>query len=238
MTSSCASGFVVRIPTTRDDFYSGDIVCLGDAGDYPSSVAPAVGNYVAVVATDLEDPTAAHKQSYKTFENGTFVSACGDGDCTVKRGLRIQNISDGTSKTIIISESRERRYASWFSGASTWVVAATGGANPRESQGVAGVPMDDRFIDLTSGQLALNWGDVRSYTSAAGSGEVYLTPAANRWAGTKDRVFGSSSEHAGNLVTHVFADAHATFINADIDPAVYLRMITRADGDPVDTSSL
>ena len=226
-----------QIPALRCPSYSGDNNCLPDAKYAGGAVNPAVGNYVAIVATDLQGADGkqpAHKAAYAGWENGGLVSSCWDGpDCDAK-GTRIRNIGDGISKTFLLTESCEQRYGSWFSSASTWVVAATDGTDPRESLGKVGTGTD-RFVDLLRGNLALGWGDRRAYDDNAQ--QVYLAPAKNRWAGARERVFGPSSDHGG-VVLHAFFDGHARSVNIDVDPAVYLRHVTRADGDPADSDRL
>ena len=219
------------IPAFRCPSYYADAQCLPDANYAGGAVTPAIGNYVAIVATDLEGADGKlpeHKLVYGSWENGGLGSSCRSGPDCDARGLKINEIGDGTAKTFMLAESCEQRYGSWFSSASTWVVAATGGTDSRESLGEVTSP--DHFVELSSGNLALNWGDPRAYKDAS-TRDIYLAPAKNRWAGDRARVFGASSHHGG-IVHHVFFDAHAQSVNVDVDPTVYLRFVTRMDGDP------
>ena len=87
------------------------------------------------------------------------------------------------------------------------------------------------FVALASGDLSLDFGDETYYRTNDATLEQYFQ--AGDWGGTEPRVFGPSSEHGG-LVHHAFADGHAQSINVDVDGTVYLRFITRSDGDPAE----
>ena len=45
------------------------------------------------------------------------------------------------------------------------------------------------------------------------------------------RLWGPSSQHAGGIVNHVFADAHVEGISDQIDANVYLWIVTRNGGE-------
>jgi hypothetical protein len=47
------------------------------------------------------------------------------------------------------------------------------------------------------------------------------------------RIFGPSSGHPG-AVQHAYADAHGKTINDDVDPNVYVRLVTRAGNEVVE----
>jgi hypothetical protein len=203
-------------------------------------VDAAVGNYCAVAATDTSDPTDAPWKTTANWENGALVSACWKtansqtaatevGACKDK-GIGLRQLGDGISRTIIACESRELVYNAWISGASTWVVATT--PNSLAADKVAVGKGKDEFIAVIGGGkkgegLALNFG-----TDAADAPAAKKYFQAADWATAADRAWGPSSEHANNVVMHVWADAHATPINRDIDPTVYLHLITRAGADP------
>jgi hypothetical protein len=56
-----------------------------------------------------------------------------------------------------------------------------------------------------------------------------LLVGANGAAG--DLIWGQSSDHAGNLVMHTFADGSVRSIGADIDANVYIGMSTVSGGE-------
>jgi hypothetical protein len=219
----------------------------GDTTTKLGGVDAAVGNYCAYVGTDLSDPSAAPWKTTNNWENGALPSACWKtansqtaatavNSCKDK-GVGLRHLSDGISKTIIACESRERVYSAWISGACMWVSATSPQSLAADSMSV-GIDSIDQFIAVgtgmaptitTSGQkgegIALNFG------SLTGPLADYLV-AAN-WATAQTRVYGPSSEHSGNIVMHVWADVHAKAISAEVDPTMYVRLITRSGGDPI-----
>jgi len=215
----------IQIPAFKCPSYSGP---LNGEGDGLAAVNAAVGNYVAVVGTDLGDgkdgpSPVPWKGTYDNFENGGMVSDQGAGG----KGLEIGDLGDGTAKTILYAETRENDYTSWYSGACSWVVGVT----PSSAPGT-GITQDaSGFVVMTdpNDSTTLNFGDEAVYRGQ--SGDVYMQ--ASSWGGTSPRVFGPSSEHGG-LVHHAFADGHAQSINVDVDADIYLHYITRSDGDPAE----
>jgi hypothetical protein len=61
--------------------------------------------------------------------------------------------------------------------------------------------------------------------SADGTPTTYL--AAGRWSGSKERRYGASSNHPG-IVGHAYLDGHAEMIATDIDPNIYIHLVTRS----------
>lgn len=222
-----------QIPAFRCPSYSGPkSTSLG-------GVDAAVGSYCTLAATDLFEAPAAPWKRSSNWENGVIVSACWQtpnsqtsalalGTCQA-RGTGMRDIADGISKTLIACESREEEFSAWISGACMWVTATT--PNSLASSRALVLPGNDGFISLTGGPggLALNDG-------YDGKLNFYFKP--NDWATAQERRWGPSSEHAGNGVIHVFADVHARFISAEVDPTAYLRFVTRSDGDPASEDDL
>jgi len=164
---------------------------------------------------------------------------------TFDQGRKLASISDGTSKTVVIGESREKRLSSWYDGTTNWLVAArhgdsagtalsptvslatTSAVNGQAVQGhlVVGTPQGT----TTSGQgTALNWGPTTTNVNA-----MYM-PAGVCTADpdiTFPRLWGPSSNHAGGIVNHVFCDGHVDGLSDSMDPNVYLWLVTRNGGE-------
>jgi prepilin-type N-terminal cleavage/methylation domain-containing protein len=206
------------------------------------------GNYVALASTHytqtptnhLESglPTANNSAAGKDCTTGAY---CGNGGLPFpgvvggkvqKRGLNISSISDGTSHTVLLTESREEVITSWYSGFASYVV----GAWPQGESPVGrpqGTATTGPFYwgcnpSSTTCDIALNKGDTKGdrlkFYQGQTKGNPHTPPA--------DRVWGPSSRHPG-VVVHSFADAHAEAVPDTIDRGVYLHMITR-NGREVD----
>jgi prepilin-type N-terminal cleavage/methylation domain-containing protein len=128
---------------------------------------------------------------------------------------------DGTSKTVLLAESKEgnsrpnpsiTQNDAWFLGQQTWVVANDPAAG---SPALVNAAYAATTTGLNLGPSAAN--PSRQYASGlivSGSG----TSAAMNW--------GPSSDHAGGLVLHAMADGSVRSIGGDVDPSIYLGVST------------
>jgi hypothetical protein len=178
-----------------------------DATGKPFGVAAS--NYVALTATHLtcitNDPDATGAIKY----NGVIVPG---------RGTNLRDIVDGTYCTLMVCESRESGYSSWYDGTVGWVVAADpNGPEPTK---------DSNDYWTTSSGSSIQLGPRRSTPK-----RIYL-PAAKLSTIQSDRQWGPSSEHASGVVNHLDGDASVHCLKDDIDPTVYLQITTRAGREP------
>jgi hypothetical protein len=184
---------------------------------YNAASAVALTNYVAISATHLELVLPSGDREAKP--NGTifFYSPAGKGPTA---------IPDGDSHTIIVTETREPGYASWYDGTTGWVVAH----DPNSAQPVL---RDRRWVcDETAGcrsSLATSMDE-----NADGSSEAYFY--RKRWAGEAPWRFGPSSGHAGGPVVHLYGDKRVASIQANgpnkIAASVYFALVTRDGSEP------
>jgi prepilin-type processing-associated H-X9-DG protein len=236
---SCANIQILRCPS-----YGGPERVRTTNNDYQEyatpkeKVGPASSNYVALAASHFTHPTGLGL----LFDSGSQQEVSGNGllaflvtpGRSINKGLSFKTVSDGTSKTVVLAESKEQAYNAWIDGQATWVIGAwQGDSNVPSKTGAADGMLGWPHSDTTS-RTALNVG---SRVQEAGHSrhdpvdKIYLT--AERYGAGHDRVWGPSSEHTGGAVNHVFADGHVTSITPDIDRNVYLRIISRDGGEAV-----
>jgi hypothetical protein len=210
------------------------------------------GNYMAMVATHYQPSGNKDPESGLPGSEGAATSRdcatgayCGNGalpfpgrvgTAVQKRGLNFSSLSDGTSKVILVTESREETFTSWYSGFASYAVGAWPNAAPADyPKGdmigtAAGSPVYWNCMTATC-ETALNKGDTKGdkkkYYQGSSPGVV-----GNPHNGNGDRIWGPSSRHPG-VVQHGFADAHAEGIADGVDRNVYLHQITR-NGREVD----
>jgi hypothetical protein len=179
-------------------------------------------SYVALSATHLAcmglspaDPPIADAEP----ANGVLVPG---------PGLNMKSILDGTSRTIIICETNEAAINSWYDGTVAWTV----GTNPNASHQPVHPNNQINFNGTgrwvfpsgTKNPLGLDYG---------GPGERAFAPRGKTPAQTQAVAWGPSSVHPGKVVMHLACDGSVHAITTDIDPDVYLELITRAAREPV-----
>ena len=146
-------------------------------------------------------------------------------------GLTMSQIGDGTSKTILLAESKERGYSAWIDGSSSWVVAYD------PNQTTDPVYSNGKWLQGSGGSSIVFKG-IGYAASISSSGTTRYMPAANFQAGSTNRyaigmAWGPSSDHAGGQVIHTFADGHTSSFTDDIDGTFYLSLTSRNSGEPI-----
>jgi len=198
-------------------FQLDSLVCPSFAGEPITSVGPYSGsyvagpppygntvtNYVAVASTDLLHIT-------NNTADGTIVP---NG-----KGLNMRSVVDGTSKTIMLCETKEEQVNSWYDGTVPWVVALD--TNPPATFTVAA---GTSVGAATGGGTALNVGP-----KPANNNSIYYMPSGKIGSVTSNWSWGPSSEHSGGVVIHLFVDGAVRSLTDDMDPTVYAQLVSRA----------
>ncbi len=158
------------------------------------------------------------------------------------QGSTIASISDGTSKTFLVIETKEPYYCSWYDGTVNWVVTnwpnPTGGTgNPPGTapSGGTGPNVAPWSGGSVTNAISLNQGGPP--TSQSPSQLPYMSPGGS--VGLKcPMMWGPSSDHPGGLTMHLYCDGHTDSVSDNCDPGVYLSLTTRAGGEAADPSGL
>lgn len=239
--------FATKLEVVRCPSYPGeeDVAVQGFLAPVPSGAQKiGAGNYIAMAAThyhtngDLE--SGAPSPAGKNCVSGAY---CGNGaiafpgqigvgaNATVtKRGHGFNSISDGTSKTLLLAESREEQFTSWYSGFASYGVGAwpqnPGKPVPWPTRATAGTVQYWSVLNA-NGTHSLNKGSTRAENDPSEPGPNWYTGTPIAWPhATGQRRWGPSSRHPG-VVQHAYADAHAGAINDSVDDDAYLHLITR-----------
>jgi len=225
----------------------------GSWNPQPEAWGVVVTNYKAMCASHMACMTNPNTPGFGAASGSYFVQELPNGAIVPPRnssskGNGIRSITDGTSKTILLAESKEQKVSSWYDGSSAWLVAIApgtrsatqmtdynGGPNkppqpvkPTQVNSATGQPPFWTFInDGTNSPVSgLNYGPktdpqkifARNYLMQMG------TQSQSDW--------GPSSDHSGGVVLHAWADSHVSGLNEDIDPQLYVHLVTRAGREP------
>ncbi len=212
---------------------------------------PAACNYIAMASTNYIDENGASGgvsgdlESSGTPVNNTGAAKgcpansayCGNGALEFpgmvggriqRQGRRLGDLADGTSKTVLVAESREDEYTSWYSGFTSYGV----GAWPQKEPPIADTTASDQvkhwsFQRTTDGAVSLNQGSSKNDADA----ELLWYQSsdngiANPHVDTGERKWGPSSRHP-DVVQVGWGDGRASSVNQAIDPDMWLAYITR-----------
>jgi len=123
----------VRCPSFAGDPTS----TLSNYAQYTSNMPPwgtTITNYKAMAATHfgcMQSPALINMnlstQADYELPNGIIVPPQPNNQSF--KGTAIRSITDGTSKTIIVVESKEQAYSSWYDGTTSWTVATAMASN-------------------------------------------------------------------------------------------------------------
>ncbi len=169
----------------------------------------AVTNYVALAASNA---------SYMSTTSGTPP----DGMITTGAGLNMKSDLDGTSKTLIVAETKEPAYNCWYDGGASFTTGLPTSAS---------VTFVNGLINANGSASALNYGPLP--VPASGTSVYYASTMYSGFGTSGMIAWGPSSDHSGGVVIHLAMDGSVHSITTDCDPTLYIQLITRAGREPV-----
>lgn len=186
---------------------------------------PAVGNYIALAGSFIKSSSGVTLGPSIGSTNGDGV-ICFPANNKTKRGIGFAGMSDGTSKTIVATESREQGFSAWFDGQVMWGVASC----PKNPVWPRARQASDGFFGWNDDHL-LNACVSMNNGRKLAEDEPYVLDA--KWApGNADRNWGPSSAHSGGVCLHLYGDGHVDSLSDDLHPHTYIRLVTRAGREP------
>ena len=250
-----------NLPTMVCASFPGESEVTSFATGMPTSANGkiAAGTYIALSATHyLTTPagalaTTAVASGDTSCTNGSY---CGNGGIpfpgitgsgasakVTAKGHGLRSLTDGSSKTVLVSETREELYTSWYNALASYGVAIwpqtgqPGNTAKPVLQTTTGANQGSWWCTATPNcAVAMNQGDTREGT--AFTVKYYQsntgTAGAKNPHGTNFRKWGPSAAHSG-VVQHAFADGHAKAIPQDMRPEIYMSLVTRAGREVYDT---
>jgi hypothetical protein len=152
-----------------------------------------------------------------------------DGALFPGRNLRISDFGDGLSNTIMLCETIEETYAQWHVGQYATLVGLPPGYNYEKA---GATPNLDFYAP--AGFTRGKYGEETTVTDAKKLG-TYLSwdYNASPYDPSLPMKYGPSSNH-NNVVNHLFGNNAVRSISVNVDPALYMFVITRSGGDPAD----
>jgi hypothetical protein len=192
----------------------------------------AITNYVALSATHFPcmqygeiEKLAATTEIPEGEEgpNGVIVPGV---------GLNLRKCTDGTSQTMMLCETIEPAMNCWYDGTTTWTTAinpndVTDNVPTKHELPVHINPkhfwiVPDRAGGFPVARSALMVGPEPKET-------VAYSPALEGYCAQPQVIsWGPSSQHAGGIVNHASVDGAVHAIKPDVDPTVYMWVVTLA----------
>jgi prepilin-type N-terminal cleavage/methylation domain-containing protein len=217
---SAASSSVNPLPSSITGYTLPSIGGYSAIGSVGASSSPPYGvqisNYVALAAT-----------SSNMLPGGAADATTADGTIIPGLGLNMKSVLDGTSKTVIVCETKEFAINSWYDGTTAWTTGFPVGLISSLTTNLSG------YISVNSpAASALNYGPLPIPSSGATNCVFYSSSFPNHSLGGMS-AWGPSSDHSGGVVMHLACDASVHAITTDIDPSLYLQLITRQGREPV-----
>lgn len=218
--------------------------------DETEEYSPAITNYKVVSASVLG--------MMLNPKNGDFITSSGSGSAYVSdptspdgatylgSKTKLDNIKDGTSNTLYLTESEEQFYSRWAAGSECCVYTLDEENGPKINQkptnssngityaypeGYLDAPnkydeesgVEQRYTNLNR--------DYVEYPYPCEDFESDLETRGSSSISNDSEQKGPSSAHSG-VVIHAYVDQSVHNISTEVDPAAYFFLTTRNGGDP------
>jgi type II secretory pathway pseudopilin PulG len=193
----------------------------------------AITNYVVLSATHFPCMQYGPEPGLAATTDVPERADSPNGMIVPGEGLNMRACTDGTSHTLMLCETIEPAMNCWYDGTTTW----TTGINPNtlidhppvRLDETAYAPKKSFWSVPPGGATALNVGPNPDTAIA-------YCPALAGYCATPQVIsWGPSSNHSGGVVVHGAVDGAVHNITPDVDPTVYMHIITRAGGEPSPT---
>jgi prepilin-type N-terminal cleavage/methylation domain-containing protein len=211
------------------------------AGTQGGGQGCAISNYHACAGTHIDGKGGTGNGTVvKIWDNGALQYSGTQFD----KGRGLAGMSDGTSKTFQVAETKEQTLNCWLDGVTAWVVAARCSSAPTGTSPLAPNLINNPTGPVVNGQSTAGRWALNSTTAgghALNVGPTIQAPAACYMPGgyvtagpniAALRSWGPSSSHAGGIVNHVCGDGHVASISESVDPLLYIWQYTRNGGEP------
>jgi prepilin-type N-terminal cleavage/methylation domain-containing protein len=180
-------------------------VCPSFSGDTTSNTGATSGEAIST-----------YRANAGVWTSGTAVD---NGGLSFTQQVGFGGFPDGTSKTIVVAESREGiRGGLSGTAANRWAYGELWTPASIASGAISG--------GVWGGTDLLGQGTFASGATIASSALSIVQPSLSI-------VYGPSSDHSGSQCGHLFADGHIEFLTYDIVDAIYMSLSTRNAGDRV-----
>jgi hypothetical protein len=205
--SSNSTRFSVWSSTNSSNVSLPQLVCPSFAGNKSNGSATSSGaaitNYKGAAGAGY---TAGVPAAANNLGGVLTAERYGTESVAPFTGITLAMITDGTSKTFAIAESREEAYGAWTNGNHSWVTAGNGAATTASN-----------VVTLSGSTSA-----VSDNTRTAGTFAGY---------NGSSNIYGASSNHQAGITLHTYADGHVGQVTPEIDAALYGGLFTRGGSE-------
>jgi prepilin-type N-terminal cleavage/methylation domain-containing protein len=226
------------IPFLKCPTFSGGYYADTKKTVYETYDRPGISNYNCM-------PGSHWKSDTEVEENGVIVSKAATEEAGA-RAFSQDDIGDGTSKTILLCESKEEVYAAWIDGQAMWTTAFPPKYGKDQTAQVGDFEAAETITDTdppdgVPDEVSDSWGSGVNYgfdAGDAGTDDVETYFVQSEPFATPGRGWGPSSQHRNGVVLHVFADGHTAIVTDEIEPSIYFAFITRDNKDFADMDAV